>query len=262
MARGVGGMAGTVRRGRIIIHDRCRMAAVQDTAATGDIVRRTIGHPCRRIDRGTAVLAMVSRVTVQAVQVMEVPEAGREGRVLELLGIDRAIRGTGIAQALLGIVQELLEMEIVQGMGIVQALRGIAQAILEMEIVPERRGTGIVREILELLGMGIVQELQGTGIDPEVVRAEAVRRSRGRVENPHHSLVLHNRTVPRRSLVRLRGQRNLVPHRRRGLRRAVLVRSLVLRARADLRNSLGRLGGRHRAHSQTVAAASRTRLCL
>jgi hypothetical protein len=128
---------------------------------------------------------------------------------------------------------------------------------------------GIVLE--RVLVMGIAQEqvreVQGTEIVRAVVRVEDVRHSLGRgVENQHPSHVLlrgrRNRTVRRRSRVLLRDLHNLVPRRSRGPHRAVLVRSLVPRARADLRNSLGRLGGPHRAHSQTVAVASRSRLCL
>jgi hypothetical protein len=131
-----------------------------------------------------------------------------------------------------------------------------------MGIVPER-----------VLGMGIAREqdreVPGMEIVRVVVRVGDGRHSQGRaVENqrPSHVLLLarRNRTVRHRSLVLLRGLHNLVPRSRRGLRRAVLVLSLVLRTRAGLRNSLGRRGGSHRGHghSRTGVAAGRTKLCL
>jgi len=223
------------------------MAAALGMEGIGGIVRQTIGLLCRGIVRAIAVLGRVSqaiRVIVRGVRLQR-----------------RVVLGTGRVRLVIG--REL------QGMAIVLELRGTGalSRVLETETDREHREMEIVRGILGLLEMEI---------DREVVRGVVVRRSRDRVggrhhslgrgvESPHRSLVRlrgrHNRTVRRRSRVLLRGRHNLVPRRSRGPHRAVLVRSLVPRARAD-RNSLGRLGGRHRAHSQTVAAASRTRFCL
>ena len=166
---------------------------------------------------------------------MAIPGASREGRVLELRDIARELREMEIARGLLGmeIDRELLGMEIAQ------------------------------EQVLEVLEMEI---------DQGVGRVEVGRPSRDRVESRHHSLALRSRTVLRpklgpRSPVRRRrlGQRNLVPRSKLGLHRAVLVRNLVLSSRANLRNSLGRQGGRHRdrGHRRTEGrAASRIRLCL
>jgi hypothetical protein len=228
-------MEGTILRGLIIVRGQCHMPIVRGTAATGDIVRPTIVRRCRRIGRGTAVPGRVSRAIRvigravpedrRAVLTMGVQEPSQEGRVLGLRDIARELRETEIARGLLGM--------------------------------------GIAREqVLEVLEMEI---------DQGVGRVEVGRPSRDRVESRHHSLALRSRTVLRpklgpRSPVRRRrpGQRNLVPRSRRGLHRAVLVRNLVLRNRADLHNSLGRQGNRHRDHGlrQTGGqAASRISLC-
>jgi hypothetical protein len=207
------------------------MAAALGMEGIGGIVRQTIGLLCRGIVRAIAVLGRVSqaiRVIVRGVRLQR-----------------RVVLGTGRVRLVIG--REL------QGMAIVLELRGTGalSRVLETETDREHREMEIVRGILGLLEMEI---------DREVVRGVVVRRSRDRVGGRHHSL---GRGVESQhpSLVRLRGRHNLVPRRSRGPHRAVLVRSLVPRARAD-HNSLGRLGGRHRAHSQTVVAASRTRLCL
>jgi hypothetical protein len=121
MARGVDGVAGTVRRGRTIVHGRCLMVTVRDTAATGDIVRRTIGHRCRRIGLGTAVPVMVSPVTVRAAQPLGTPAAGQEVRVPELRDIDRGDR-MGIALELRRGIVPVVRMEVVRGMEAVQAV--------------------------------------------------------------------------------------------------------------------------------------------
>jgi hypothetical protein len=210
-------MAGIVRRGRITVRGRCRMPAVRDMAAIGDIGRLTIDHRCRRIGLGTAVLATVSRVIVRVV-----PEDRRAVRTMGIRGTVREARVPGLQE--------------------------IDRAIPEMEIVRE--------QVLEALEMEIVRE---------VVRVAAVRRSRGRVEDRRRSLVpRRNRAVRQRSLVRVRGQHNLVLRHRLGLHStAVLVRNLVLRTRAG--HSLGPQGGsrRGRGHHRTEGrTASLTRLSV
>jgi hypothetical protein len=106
-------MEGTIRRGRTIVHVLCRMPAVRGMAATGDIVRRTIVHRCRRTGQGTAVQAMASRDTVPGVQSLGIPGIVREEvRVLELRDIVRADPG-------METVQEMVR-EIAQGMGTVR----------------------------------------------------------------------------------------------------------------------------------------------
>jgi hypothetical protein len=232
------------------------MAAALDMEGIGGIVRQTIGLLCRGIVRAIAVLGRVSqaiRVIVRGVRLQR-----------------RVVLGTGRVRLVIG--REL------QGMAIVLELRGTGalSRVLETETDRGHRGMAIGLETREMEIVRGIRGLLEMEIDREVVRGVVVRRSRDRVGGRHHSLGRgvesrhpslvrlrgrHNRTVRRRSRVRLRGRHNLVPRRSRGPHRAVLVRSLVPRARAD-RNSLGRLGGRHRAHSQTVVAVSRTRLCL
>jgi hypothetical protein len=107
-------MEGTIRRGLTTVRGRCHMPIVRGTGATGDIVRRTIGHPCRRIVRGTAVLATVSRVIDRAVRPLGIPGIVPEVRVPELRGIVQADRGMEIAQ------EQDPGMEIVLGTAIVQ----------------------------------------------------------------------------------------------------------------------------------------------
>lgn len=247
--RGVDGTAAIFHRDRTIVRVRCRMAAALDMEGIGGIVRQTIGLLCRGIVRVIAVLGRVSqaiRVIVRGVRFLGIPGIVPEVRVQELRGIDREL----------------------QGMAIVLELRGTGalSRVLETETDRGHRGMAIGLETREMEIVRGIRGLLEMEIDREVVRGAAVRHSLGRgVESRHPSLVRlrgrHNRTVRRRSRVLLRGRHNLVPRRSRGPHRVVQVRSLVPRARAD-RNSLGRLGGRHRAHRQTVVAASRTRLCL
>lgn len=168
MTRGVGGMEGIVRRGRIIVHGQCRMAAVRGTAATGDTVRPTIDHRCRRIGRDIVVPATASRVIVRVVQVTGTPGIALEGRSPGLRrDIDPAAR--------LRIVQEL-----VPGMGIVQEQ---VLEVLETEIDQE-----VVRVVAVRLSRDRVEDR----------RRNLVRRNRTVLRR---SLVLRSRAVPVRNLV-------------------------------------------------------------